>query len=362
MLDRAFWKGRKVLITGHTGFKGSWLTLWLDLLGADITGFALEEPPTRPSLFELVNIKDCVRTIVGDLREFSRLKFAIDEVRPEVVIHLAAQSVVRRGYDDPVETYSSNVMGTVHLLEAIRQLKHPCVIVNVTSDKCYENREWVWGYREDEPMGGRDPYSNSKGCAELVTAAFRESYFPAQSFGEHGVAIASARAGNVIGGGDWTSNQLIPDLMRAFIKGESCLIRSPSAIRPWQFVLEPLRGYLLLAEGLSRAPAQYSSGWNFGPVDFDAKPVSWIADKLSELWGEGASWTRDMAVHPHEAHYLKLDASKANTCLNWRSLLPLATALEWIVEWYRLFAAQGDLRMAVISQIERYQAITDPRF
>jgi CDP-glucose 4,6-dehydratase len=359
MLDRGFWEGRKVLITGHTGFKGSWLTLWLGLLGADITGFALEEPPTQPSLFELANINDCVRTIVGDLRDFSRLKSAIDEVRPEVVIHLAAQSVVRRGYDDPVETYSSNVMGTVHLLEAIRQLKRPCVIVNVTSDKCYENREWVWGYREDEPMGGRDPYSNSKGCAELVTAAFRESYFPAESFGEHGVAIASARAGNVIGGGDWTSNQLIPDLMRAFLKGESCLIRRPSAIRPWQFVLEPLRGYLMLAERLGHAPTQYSSGWNFGPVDLDVKPVSWIADRLSELWGENASWTRDPAIHPHEAHYLKLDASKANTWLHWRPLLPLATALEWIVEWYRLFAAKGDLREAVISQIERYQAIQD---
>ena len=250
MLNRSFWKGRKVFLTGHTGFKGSWLSLWLEALGANVTGYALD-PPTQPSLFEQAKIANAIRSIRGDIRDFSRLQGAIAECRPEVVIHMAAQSVVRRGYEDPIETYSSNVMGTVHVLEALRQLKQPCVVVNVTSDKCYENREWVWGYRENEPMGGRDPYSNSKGCAELVTTAYRESFFPPGSLERHGVAVASARAGNAIGGGDWTSDQLIPDLMRAFLAGQPCLIRNPLAIRPWQFVLEPLRGYLMLAERLA---------------------------------------------------------------------------------------------------------------
>ena len=257
------------------------------------------------------SVAGSVRSICGDIRDFPRLKTAIAECRPDVVIHMAAQSVVRRGYEDPIETYSSNVMGTVHVLEALRQLKRPCVVVNVTSDKCYANREWVWGYRENEPMGGRDPYSNSKGCAELVTTAYRESFFPPAAFERHGVAVASARAGNAIGGGDWTSDQLIPDLMRAFLAGQPCLIRNPSAIRPWQFVLEPLRGYLMLAERLAEDASRFACGWNFGPADADAKPVSWIADELARSWGNGASWTRDAEAHPREAHFLKLDASKA---------------------------------------------------
>ena len=356
MPDRAFWRGRRVFLTGHTGFKGSWLSIWLHALGADVTGYALD-PPTQPSLFELAHVGDTVHSIRGDIRDFQRLKSAMAEQRPRVVIHMAAQSVVRSGYDDPVETYSSNVLGTVHIFEAIRQLNLPCSVVNVTTDKCYENREWIWGYREDEPMGGRDPYSNSKGCAELVTHAYRESYFPPSSFEKHGVALASARAGNVIGGGDWTSDQLIPDLMRAFAEGRSCLIRNPSAIRPWQFVLEPLRGYLLLAERLAERPAQFAGGWNFGPTESDAKPVSWIADKLVQLWGGRASWTHDTGLHPHEAHYLKLDASKARAYLDWHPLVPLHEALDWIVEWYRAFQAGGDLRRAVETQIERYQEL-----
>jgi CDP-glucose 4,6-dehydratase len=356
MLNRAFWKGRHVFLTGHNGFKGSWLSIWLDALGTNVTGYALD-PPTQPNLFELAKVAESIRSVRGDIRDFERLKSAIVECRPEVVIHMAAQSVVRRAYEDPIETYSSNVMGTVHLLEAIRQLKLPCVVVNVTSDKCYENREWVWGYREDEPMGGRDPYSNSKGCAELVTATYRESYFPPASVQKHGVTLASARAGNVIGGGDWTTDQLIPDLIRAFLGGQSCLIRSPSAIRPWQFVLEPLRGYLMLAERLAEHPVQFASGWNFGPADSDAKPVSWIADRLAQLWGEHASWTHDTGIHPHEANYLKLDASKARAYLDWHPLLPLHEALEWIVEWYRAFQAGWDLRRVVQTQIERYQEL-----
>jgi len=357
MLNRSFWKSRRVLLTGHTGFKGSWLSLWLEALGANVTGYSLD-PPTQPSLFEQAGIANGVRSICADVRDFPRLKAAIAECHPDVVIHMAAQSVVRRGYEDPIETYSSNIMGTVHLLEALRQLRKPCVVVNVTSDKCYVNREWVWGYREDEPMGGRDPYSNSKGCAELVTTAYRESFFPPQSHERHGVAVASARAGNAIGGGDWTRDQLIPDLMRAFLAGQPCLIRNPSAIRPWQFALEPLRGYLMLAERLMDEPSRYASAWNFGPADADAKPVSWIADELARSWGDHASWNHDDALHPPESRSLRLDASKARACLGWHPVLPLDQALGWIVEWYRAFQEGADLRLLTRAQIERYEALS----
>jgi len=346
-----------VFLTGHTGFKGSWLSLWLDALGAEVTGYALD-PPTQPNLFEQARVGATLRSIIADIRDFSRLKAAIEECRPEVIIHMAAQSVVRRGYEDPIETYSCNVMGTVHLLEALRQLRQPCVVVNVTSDKCYANQEWVWGYRETEPMGGRDPYSNSKSCAELVTTAYRDSFFPSSLHERHRVAVASARAGNAIGGGDWTGDQLIPDLMRAFLGCQSCMIRNPSAIRPWQFVLEPLRGYLMLAERLMQNASRFASAWNFGPADGDAKPVSWIADVLARSWGNHASWNYDAAIHPHEAHFLKLDASKANACLDWRPLLPLDLALNWIVEWYRGFQSGTDLHDLTLTQIARYEALS----
>jgi CDP-glucose 4,6-dehydratase len=239
----------------------------------------------------------------------------------------------------------------------VRQFKQPCAVVNVTSDKCYANREWVWGYRENEPMGGRDPYSNSKGCAELVTTAYQESFFPPASFEQHGIALGSARAGNAIGGGDWTSDQLIPDLIRGFLAGKPCLIRNPSAFRPWQFVLEPLRGYLMLAERLSGDAAGFASGWNFGPEDGDAKPVSWIADEMVRLWGEGAAWTRDTTAHPREAHALKLDASKAKAGMGWHPVLPLKPALGWIAEWYRAYQSGADLRALTTAQIERYEAL-----
>jgi len=347
-----------VFITGHTGFKGSWLSLWLGALGAHVTGYSLL-PPTEPNLFEQADVASAVRrSISGDIRDFRRLKGAIADCQPDVVIHMAAQSVVHRGYEDPVETYSSNVMGTVHVLEALRQLGQPCIVVNVTSDKCYANREWAWGYREEEPMGGRDPYSNSKGCAELVTAAYRESFFALDSLDRHGVAIASARAGNAIGGGDWTRDQLIPDLMRAFLTGQPCLIRSPAAIRPWQFVLEPLRGYLVLAERLAEDAARFGSAWNFGPAEGDVRAVSWIADALVRAWGGRASWSKDGGVHPREAHYLKLDASRARESLEWCPVLPLSQALEWIVEWYRAFAARNDLGRLTRAQIERYETLS----
>ena len=345
-----------MLITGHTGFKGSWLCLWLESLGAKVAGYALA-PPTEPSLFEQANITKFTPTVQGDVRDLKHLTAVLSDVRPDVVLHMAAQSVVRRGYEDPVETYSSNVMGTVHILEAVRRLQLRCAVVNVTSDKCYENREWIWSYRENEPMGGRDPYSNSKGCAELVGAAYRDSYFPAESFGQHGVALGSARAGNAIGGGDWTADQLIPDLIRGFRTGNPCLIRNPAAIRPWQFVLEPLRGYLMLAERLSEDPSRFATSWNFGPAEADAKPVEWIADTLTRLWGGQATWNLDDRSHPHEAHFLKLDNSKARTHLGWQPVLPLETSLEWIVDWYKACEAGKDLRKVTAAQIDRYESM-----
>jgi CDP-glucose 4,6-dehydratase len=357
-LNRSFWQGRRVFLTGHTGFKGSWLSLWLNMLGADVTGYALD-PPTQPNLFEQAHVAKSIRSIRGDIRDFGQLERALSDCRPEIVLHLAAQSVVRSSYDDPIGTYFSNVMGTVHLLEAVRHLGLRCAIVNVTSDKCYDNREWIWGYRENEPMGGHDPYSNSKGCAELVTSAYRDSFFAPEAIESHGVALGSARAGNCIGGGDWTSHQLIPDLVRGFLSGEPCLIRNPAAHRPWQLLLEPLRGYLMLAERLAEDGARYASGWNFGPADIDVKPVSWIADELVRLWGSGASWRLDSGAHPHEAQALKLDATKAAAILDWRPVLPLKNALAWITEWYRAFSIGADIRQLTMEQIKRYEALTE---
>jgi CDP-glucose 4,6-dehydratase len=356
MIDHSFWKGRRAFVTGHTGFKGSWLCLWLRALGVEVTGFALESP-TRPSLFEQAGVAQGIKSLCADIRDFPRLRTAIADSRPQVILHLAAQSVVRRGYEDPIETYSSNVMGTVNVLEAVRQLDRECVVVNVTSDKCYRNNEWLWGYRETDALGGHDPYSNSKACAELVTSAFCDSYFRADAAGASKIAVATARAGNVVGGGDWTRDQLLPDLMRAFIDEKPCVIRSPLAIRPWQFVLEPLHGYLLLAENLAKNPARFSGPWNFGPEDSDAKPVAWIADRLVRLWGGNAGWEKDKATHPHEAAYLKLDISKSKSEIAWRPLVPLISALDWIVEWYREFQAGGDLRRLTCAQIERYESL-----
>ena len=355
-LNSGFWKNRRVLLTGHTGFKGSWLSLWLSTLGARVVGYALE-PPTTPSLYSQAGIDSDLHSIIADIRDFERLRATIADFQPEVVLHLAAQSVVRTGYEDPVGTYASNVMGTVYLLEAVRLLKRKCVVVNVTSDKCYENREWVWGYRENERMGGHDPYSNSKGCAELVTSAYRDSFFAPESLQDHGVALASARAGNAIGGGDWTAFQLVPDLMRAFLAGQPCLIRNPRSYRPWQFVLEPLRGYLLLAERLDEQGAEFASGWNFGPYESDAKPVAWIADTLSSKWGGGAAWVQDSTFAAKEARALKLDISKAAASLGWHPVIRLEQTLSWIVEWYKAFAGGADLRATTLEQIQRYERL-----
>lgn len=352
-MNSGFWRGKRVLLTGHTGFKGSWLSLWLQSLGAQVAGYALE-PPTTPSLFEVAQAGRGMTSIIGDIRDLERLCQTFSDHQPEIVIHMAAQPLVRYSYHAPVETYSTNVMGTVHLLEAVRRTKSVRAVVNVTSDKCYDNREWVWGYRENEPMGGYDPYSNSKGCAELVTSAYRNSYFHPERHAEHGVALASARAGNVIGGGDWAADRLIPDIMRAIAQGEAVHIRSPHAIRPWQHVLEPLSGYLLLAEKLYQEGAAYAEGWNFGPHDEDAKPVQWIVERLTSTWGEGASWQLDAGDHPHEAHYLKLDCSKAKARLDWQPRWPLAHALSAIVEWHRAYRDGGDMHELTLRQIRAY--------
>jgi CDP-glucose 4,6-dehydratase len=349
-----FYKNKSVFLTGHTGFKGSWLSFWLLSLGAKVTGYALE-PPTDPSLFRLLNLERDINSIHGDVRNLESMKKHLAASNPDIVIHMAAQPLVRDSYKIPVETYSTNVMGTVHLLEAVRSVDSVTAVVNVTTDKCYDNKEWVWGYREDEPMGGYDPYSNSKGCSELVTSSYRNSFFNPKDHGKkHSVALASARAGNVIGGGDWAMDRLIPDIIRSYLKKEKVLIRSPYAIRPWQHVLEPLSGYLLLGKKLHEDGPAYSESWNFGPDDSDARPVEWIVNKLCVLWGEGSSFDIDQNPQPHEAAYLKLDCSKAKTRLGWHPRWGLDTALDKIVEWTKAYQGNSDAGETCRRQIEEY--------
>lgn len=351
-MDPRFWRGRRVFLTGHTGFKGSWLSLWLTRHGAAVTGYALE-PPTDPSLFELARVADSVESIQADIRDASRMTRAIEDADPEIVFHLAAQPLVRESYANPLETFATNVMGTANLLNAVRTSDRTRAVVVVTTDKCYENREWHWGYREDEPMGGADPYSASKGCAELVTASFRRSFF-ARPASAH---IATARAGNVIGGGDFATDRLMTDIMAAIRAGRPIRIRNPEAVRPWQHVLEPLHGYVQLAEALVARGAEFATAWNFGPADEDARPVHWICDELTRRWGHGASWILDGGEHPHEATYLKLDSSRARALLGWRPKLRLHEALDWIVQWNRTADAQGDLRARTLHEIELYESL-----
>lgn len=349
-----FWRGKKVLITGHTGFKGSWLSLWLQQLEATVIGYALA-PPTQPSLFELAHVAQGMTSITGDVRDYAALKSAIAQHEPDIVIHMAAQPLVRHSYDHPVETYATNIMGSVHVFEAARQTPSVKVIINVTSDKCYQNSEWDWGYRESDTLGGHDPYSSSKACAELVTAAYRASYFNNTA---HGVALASARAGNVIGGGDWAPDRLVPDVMNALMQRSTPVIRSQAAMRPWQHVLEPLHGYLMLAERLWQEGAQFAGPWNFGPDAEDARPVVWIVRRLAELWGVPCRFTNEATLQPAETHSLSLDSSKARKRLGWTPQLTLATALEWVVEWYRAYMREDDMRVATGTQILRYQNLT----
>lgn len=343
------WSGRRVLVTGDTGFKGSWLALWLTALGARVTGLALP-PPTEPSLFEMAGIGAVVNHIEGDIRDLAAVRAAVEQARPDVVFHLAAQPLVRLSYAEPVETYAANVMGTVHLLEAVRQVGGVKAVVCITSDKCYENREWAWAYRESDAMGGHDPYSSSKGCAELVVSAWRRSYF------EHeGPSLASVRAGNVIGGGDWAADRLVPDLVRAFEAGVAPLVRSPDSVRPWQHVLAALHGYLLLAERLLAGEQRFADGWNFGPSDEDARPVRWIVERMSAAWGDGIQPSEaDRGPRPHEAGLLRLDSSKARAELGWWPALSLGETIEWIAEWHKSIGRGEDARAVTLAQIERY--------
>jgi CDP-glucose 4,6-dehydratase len=349
-VDASFWRGKRVFLTGHTGFKGGWLSLWLQQLGAELQGFALA-PPTTPSLFNEARVGTGMASTLGDIRDADALRESMQAFRPDIVIHMAAQPLVRLSYAEPVATYATNVMGTVHLFEAVRQTPSARVVVNITTDKCYENKEWVWGYREDEPMGGYDPYSNSKGCAELVTSAYRRSFF------QHGgAALASVRAGNVIGGGDWAADRLIPDILRAFEQGQAVVVRNPQATRPWQHVLEPLSGYLTLAQRLWTDGQALAEGWNFGPREEDAQPVRWILDRMVQQWGGDARWQLDGGQHPHEAGFLKLDISKARARLGWQPRWALDEALGRIVKWHQAWLARQDVRALCLAQIADYTA------
>ncbi|GGF27435.1 CDP-glucose 4,6-dehydratase [Aliidongia dinghuensis] len=355
----AFWRGRRVFLTGHTGFKGAWLSLWLARLGAEVHGYALE-PPTQPSLFALAGVAEVLTSHrIADIRDLDRLKAAVAAARPDIVIHMAAQPLVRESYVDPVGTYATNVMGTVNLFEGVRSVDSVRAVVIVTTDKCYENRGWTWGYREIDPLGGYDPYSNSKACSELVTAAYRSSFFNPAAYDQHGVAIGSGRAGNVIGGGDWAKDRLIPDLVQAFALGNTPLIRSPHAVRPWQHVMEPLSGYLLLCQKLYEDGTAGGEGWNFGPRQEDARPVSWIADRLAALWGENAAWQLDAAPQPHEASYLYLDTAKAGARLGYQPRWRLDDALTTIVDWYRAHRDGADIRAVTLGQIAQFEEAAD---
>jgi CDP-glucose 4,6-dehydratase len=328
--------------------------LWFHSLGAEITGYALA-PPTQPNLFELARIDGLVRSIQADVRRGEFLTQGILEAHPEIVIHMAAQPLVRDSYKDPVYTYSTNVMGTVNLMEAVRKCKGVRAVINVTTDKCYENREWLWGYRENEPMGGYDPYSSSKACSELVTSAYRNSFFSPKEYDKHGVALASARSGNVIGGGDWAADRLVPDCVRAILKGEKIIIRNAQAIRPWQHVLEPLSGYLILAQNLYEKGSRYAGAWNFGPDDQDAKTVEWVIKRICAKWGENVSYQINKGSHPHEAHYLKLDCSKARSELRWYPKWNLEQAIDKVIEWVQAYREGKDVNRVCRQQIEEYE-------
>jgi CDP-glucose 4,6-dehydratase len=348
-----FYKGRKIFITGHTGFKGSWLSILLNNLGAEIFGYALQ-PNTTPNMFGLAKVDEIMNSIIGDIRDHKFLLNTLMEVQPEIIIHMAAQPLVLESYKNPRETYETNVMGTVNLFDAARQVNSVKAILNITTDKCYENKEWHWGYRENDPMGGYDPYSNSKGCSELVTSSFRSSFFNPKEYHNHGVAIASARAGNVIGGGDWADDRLIPDFIRSITNGEKIKIRSPYAVRPWQHVLEPLSGYLTLCEKLFTDGPAFAEAWNFGPEDKDAQNVEWVTRNICELWGEGAQFEIDTNPQPHEANYLKLDCSKAKTQLGWIPKWDINTTLSSIVDWNKSYIAGENMRTVTEKQITDY--------
>lgn len=345
-LSSSFWSDKRVLITGHTGFKGGWLSIWLQRLAANVAGYALPAA-TEPSLFELANVSAGMRSELGDIRDLEHLSQLVSEFRPDIIFHLAAQALVRPSYADPIETFSTNVLGTANILEAARQCDSVHAVVNVTTDKCYENLERQEGYREEEPLGGHDPYSSSKGCAELITSSYRRSF---------ALAVASARAGNVIGGGDWAEDRLLPDMMRSFMAGEKVAIRNPTSTRPWQHVLEPLHGYMMLAERLYNDSSSYAEAWNFGPDADDAKPVEWLADHVCGLWGTSASWSNESDNNqPHEAGFLRLNCDKAKTRLGWQPRINLERALAWTIDWYQCFQRGADMRELTENQISNYE-------
>lgn len=347
-VHKDFWQGRRVFVTGHTGFKGSWMCLWLQSMGAVVRGVALN-PPTNPSLFEVASVADRMDSFLLDIRDFSRVRASIEEFKPEVIFHMAAQPLVRRSYDEPLETYSTNLMGTLHVLEAARYVDTVKSIVNVTTDKCYENKEWVWGYRENDPMGGHDPYSSSKGCVEIASNAYRKSFLI-----DSGIGMATVRAGNVIGGGDWAIDRLMPDVLRALEAKKLIVLRNPTATRPWQHVLEPLSGYLMLAERLFHEGQTYAEGWNFGPHDEDCRPVQWLVDKSCEIWGENAAFETDFRTQPHEANLLKLDISKARNRLGWEPTWPLLKSLNNIVTWHKSWLGGKNMHKVCMDQIKEY--------
>lgn len=352
-ISESFWKGKRIFLTGNTGFKGSWLSIWLDMLGAEVYGYALD-PPTNPSLFELAGVKAITKTTIGDIRNRELLASTLRSANADIVFHMAAQALVRDSYADPLGTYETNAMGTANLLEAVRSSPSVKAVVIVTTDKCYENKEWDWGYREADVLGGYDPYSSSKACAEIITAAYRKSFFSSSEGRPTATLIATARAGNVIGGGDWAKDRLIPDFIRSFEASKTVRIRNPMAIRPWQHVLEPLSGYLLLAQALFEGKNECAEAWNFGPDDSDARPVQWIVGRLCSLWEGSKGFEIDKGPHPHEAGYLKLDCSKAKNRLGWRQSWDLDTALRYIIAWNKNLLSGVNVLNTTRSQIDEY--------
>jgi CDP-glucose 4,6-dehydratase len=356
VINKNFWNNKKVFITGHTGFKGSWLSVWLESLGAKVTGFS-HKRLASPNLFEVARIdKVITNSIFGDLRDLQTIKKALVQSKPDIVIHLAAQSLVRYSYENPVETYATNVMGLVNLFEAVKSCSSVRSLLNITTDKCYENKEWLWPYRENDPMGGLDPYSNSKACSELITNAYRHSFFNYDDMNRHGVGLASARAGNVIGQGDWAEDRLIPDIFRALDKKKPVNIRFPNAIRPWQHVLEPLAGYLLLSENLYKNASQYADSWNFGPKSDDTKSVQWVVQYIIDNLGFG-EWLIEDKKFPHEANLLKLDSTKARVVLGWKPQLSIEKSLDSIIHWHKLKPHGADARNIMLNQIKNYSSI-----
>jgi len=355
-MNSNFWKNKKVLLTGHTGFKGSWLSIWLKKLGVELIGFS-KDIPTKPSLFEIAKISEGMTSIIGNIKDFTVIQKVLKENKPEIVIHMAAQSLVRKSYEEPVNTFATNVMGTVNLLQAVKTTGNTRVLINITSDKCYENNGTEKAFSENSPMGGYDPYSSSKGCAELVTSAFRDSFFNLKEFDQHGCSLSSVRSGNVIGGGDWAKDRLISDIMNNISKRIPTQIRNTRSIRPWQFVLEPLFGYLILAQRMWEEGKEFSEPWNFGPDETDCKSVKWILEKISKEWNDGFSWKEDTKDNPHEAEMLKLDCTKAKKRLGWKTKLDVTETIEWTVNWYKEYFKNSDMKEYTENQIDKFVSL-----